>query len=90
MCVALSILQGGGDQLSVCGVPHCGPSTEEPLERVQGQLHGEFQASLEDIVRLKMNRRKEEIKRRVSEDFRGGWDRCLTGPSLNCPPKAEM
>lgn len=54
------------------------------------QLCGEFQASLEDTVRLKMNRRKEEIKGRESEDFRGRQDRYLMGTNLNCPTKAEM
>lgn len=63
VCMALSILLGGKkQQKSVCGIPHCDPSTEETQEGVQGQIHGEFQASLEDIVRLKMNRRKEERK----------------------------
>lgn len=64
--MALSILQGKRrqqqQQQRVCGVLLCDPSTEETKDGIQGQLHGEFQASLEDIVKLKMNRKKEEIK----------------------------
>lgn len=78
------------NQRSVRGTPHCDPSTEETREGGQSQLPSKFQVSLEDTVRLKMNRRKEEIKGEGSRDFRGGWDRYLTGTNLNCPHKAEM
>lgn len=76
MSTALSILQGKQErqqqQQRVCGVLLCDPSTEETQDGIQGQLHGDFQASLEDIVKLKMNRKKEEIKGGRRDDLRGG------------------
>lgn len=50
--------------------PICDPSTEETQDGIQGQLHGEFQASLEDIVKLKMNRKKTEIKGGRRDDLK--------------------
>lgn len=54
--MTLSVLQGKHhhhqqQQQRVYGSLHCDPSTEETQDGIQGQLRGEFQASLEDVVK---------------------------------------